>query len=74
MNGMDVEEWDPRVDKYLTVKYDKTNVYAGKAAAKAALQVRHLPPGMTPDSCSVEVEGVWPWYPSMGQLLRLLTN
>ncbi len=38
VNGMDVEEWDPRVDKYLTVKYDKTNVHAGKAAAKEALQ------------------------------------
>jgi glycogen synthase len=40
VNGMDVEEWDPRADKYLTVRYDKTNVHAGKAAAKAALQVR----------------------------------
>jgi glycogen synthase len=39
VNGMDVEEWDPRADKYLTVRYDKTNVHAGKAAAKAALQV-----------------------------------
>jgi len=38
VNGMDVEEWDPRADKYLTIKYDKTNVYAGKAAAKEALQ------------------------------------
>jgi granule-bound starch synthase len=36
---MDTEEWDPRVDKFLTLKYDKTNVYAGKAAAKEALQV-----------------------------------
>ncbi len=35
---MDVEEWDPRVDKYLSIKYDKTTVYAGKAAAKEALQ------------------------------------
>eukprot|EP00195_Chlamydomonas_chlamydogama_P008203 CAMPEP_0202903866 /NCGR_PEP_ID=MMETSP1392-20130828/26767_1 /ASSEMBLY_ACC=CAM_ASM_000868 /TAXON_ID=225041 /ORGANISM="Chlamydomonas chlamydogama, Strain SAG 11-48b" /LENGTH=611 /DNA_ID=CAMNT_0049591215 /DNA_START=59 /DNA_END=1891 /DNA_ORIENTATION=+ len=38
VNGMDVEEWDPATDKLLTVKYDKTNVYAGKAAAKEALQ------------------------------------
>lgn len=38
VNGMDVEEWDPRKDKFLTVKYDKTTVHAGKAAAKEALQ------------------------------------
>lgn len=38
VNGMDVEEWDPRLDKYLTIPYDKTNVYVGKAAAKEALQ------------------------------------
>jgi glycogen synthase len=40
VNGMDVEEWDPRIDKFLTVKYDKNNVYEGKAAAKSALQVK----------------------------------
>lgn len=40
VNGMDVEEWDPRIDKYLAVKYDKSSVHAGKAAAKEALQVR----------------------------------
>ena len=39
VNGMDVDEWDPRVDKYVPLKYDKTTVYAGKAAAKEALQV-----------------------------------
>jgi len=39
VNGMDVEEWDPRMDKYLAVKYDKASVHAGKAAAKEALQV-----------------------------------
>ncbi len=38
MNGMDIEEWNPKTDKYLTLPYDHTNVYAGKAAAKAALQ------------------------------------
>ncbi|KAJ9528241.1 hypothetical protein QJQ45_014218, partial [Haematococcus lacustris] len=38
VNGMDVEEWDPRVDKYLTMMYDKNTVHAGKAAAKQALQ------------------------------------
>jgi len=38
VNGMDVEEWDPRIDKYLAVKYDKSSVHAGKAAAKEALQ------------------------------------
>ena len=36
---MDVEEWDPRIDKYLAVKYDKASVHTGKAAAKEALQV-----------------------------------
>ena len=35
---MDVEEWNPATDKYLDVKYNKSNVFAGKAAAKAALQ------------------------------------
>lgn len=39
VNGMDVEEWDPRVDKFLSVHYNKTNVYEGKQASKAALQV-----------------------------------
>ncbi len=38
VNGMDVEEWDPAADKLLTVKYDRTNVVAGKAAAKEQLQ------------------------------------
>lgn len=35
---MDTEEWNPATDKYLDVKYNKSNVFAGKAAAKAALQ------------------------------------
>ena len=39
VNGMDIDEWDPKKDKYLTVKYDNKNVLAGKAAAKEALQV-----------------------------------
>lgn len=38
VNGMDVEEWNPLKDKYLDVKFDKTNVHEGKAAAKQALQ------------------------------------
>lgn len=38
VNGMDVEEWNPMVDKYLDVKYDKNTVVEGKAAAKEALQ------------------------------------
>jgi granule-bound starch synthase len=38
VNGMDVTEWNPKTDKYLPVKYDKTSVFEGKAAAKAALQ------------------------------------
>merc|ERR1719465_394667 len=35
---MDATEWDPSQDKYLSVKYDKDSVIAGKAAAKATLQ------------------------------------
>jgi granule-bound starch synthase len=38
VNGMDTEEWSPKTDKYLPVKYDRTSVFEGKAAAKAALQ------------------------------------
>lgn len=38
VNGMDVEEWNPKKDKFLSVKYDKTTVVEGKAAAKQALQ------------------------------------
>ncbi len=43
VNGMDIDEWNPKTDKYLTVPYDHTNVYSGKAAAKEALQVRPKP-------------------------------
>ncbi|KAF5836718.1 starch synthase catalytic domain-containing protein [Dunaliella salina] len=43
VNGMDVEEWDPRMDKYLAAKYDKSTVHAGKAAAKEALQYGTVP-------------------------------
>jgi granule-bound starch synthase len=38
VNGMDVEEWNPMTDKFLDVNYNKLSVYAGKAAAKEALQ------------------------------------
>lgn len=38
VNGMDLTDWSPKTDKFLDVKYDKTTVVAGKAAAKAALQ------------------------------------
>lgn len=38
VNGMDVTEWSPSKDKFLSVKYNKANVFEGKAAAKAALQ------------------------------------
>lgn len=38
VNGMDVTEWNPKTDKFLPVKYDRTTVFEGKAAAKAALQ------------------------------------
>jgi granule-bound starch synthase len=48
VNGMDVEEWNPRTDKFLDINYDRSTVFQGKAAAKSALQVRrhllHLPP------------------------------
>lgn len=36
--GMDTTEWNPATDKYLDVKYNKSNVFAGKKAAKEALQ------------------------------------
>lgn len=35
---MDTLEWNPATDKYLDVKYNKSNVFAGKKAAKEALQ------------------------------------
>eukprot|EP00798_Chlamydomonas_sp_ICE-L_P030281 gene30281-35269_t len=38
INGMDTDEWSPSTDKFLTVKYDKTTVFEGKAAAKEVLQ------------------------------------
>lgn len=38
VNGMDITEWSPKVDKFLDVKYDKDTVVEGKAAAKEALQ------------------------------------
>lgn len=38
VNGMDVEEWNPKKDKFLDMPYDKTNVAEGKRTAKAALQ------------------------------------
>lgn len=38
VNGMDVEEWDPKKDKFLDMPYDKTNVMEGKRTAKATLQ------------------------------------
>jgi granule-bound starch synthase len=38
VNGMDVSEWNPAKDKYLSVKYERENMVTGKSAAKAALQ------------------------------------
>lgn len=38
VNGMDVEEWSPALDKFLKFKYDAETVEAGKAYAKAELQ------------------------------------
>jgi granule-bound starch synthase len=38
VNGMDVEEWSPALDKFLKFKYDASTVEAGKAFAKSELQ------------------------------------
>ncbi|GMH43688.1 hypothetical protein BSKO_11610 [Bryopsis sp. KO-2023] len=38
VNGMDVTEWSPTVDKYLDVKYDAETMDVGKAVAKETLQ------------------------------------
>ena len=38
VNGMDVEEWNPKVDKFLDVKFDAKTVKDGKALAKETLQ------------------------------------
>ncbi|KEH18572.1 putative NDP-glucose--starch glucosyltransferase [Medicago truncatula] len=38
VNGMDVQEWNPSSDKYITVKYDDSTVLEGKALLKEALQ------------------------------------
>uniref|UniRef100_A0A803NTQ4 Starch synthase, chloroplastic/amyloplastic n=1 Tax=Cannabis sativa TaxID=3483 RepID=A0A803NTQ4_CANSA len=38
VNGMDVQEWNPSTDKYLSVKYDASTVREAKAILKEALQ------------------------------------
>lgn len=38
VNGMDVTEWSPALDKFLKFKYDASTVEAGKAFAKSQLQ------------------------------------
>nr|BAL68137.1 chloroplastic granule-bound starch synthase 1 [Coix lacryma-jobi var. ma-yuen]BAL68138.1 chloroplastic granule-bound starch synthase 1 [Coix lacryma-jobi var. ma-yuen]BAL68139.1 chloroplastic granule-bound starch synthase 1 [Coix lacryma-jobi var. ma-yuen] len=38
VNGMDVSEWDPSKDKYITVKYDVSTAVEAKALNKEALQ------------------------------------
>jgi len=38
VNGMDVIEWNPMTDKYLSLPYDEDTVAQGKAVAKAELQ------------------------------------
>ncbi|OIW04564.1 hypothetical protein TanjilG_20920 [Lupinus angustifolius] len=38
VNGMDVQEWNPTTDKYITVKYTAATVLEGKALLKEALQ------------------------------------
>ena len=40
VNGIDVADWSPSTDKFLSFKYNAATVEAGKAYAKAALQVR----------------------------------
>lgn len=38
VNGCDVGEWSPFLDKYLDVKYDAATMSEGKAVAKETLQ------------------------------------
>lgn len=38
VNGMDVQEWNPATDKYISVKYDATTVMDAKLLSKEALQ------------------------------------
>lgn len=38
VNGMDVADWNPALDKFLAFKYNEESMDAGKAYAKAALQ------------------------------------
>ncbi|KAK8585992.1 hypothetical protein V6N13_130518 [Hibiscus sabdariffa] len=38
VNGMDVQEWNPATDNYISVKYDATTVMDAKPLLKAALQ------------------------------------
>ncbi|XP_054825384.1 granule-bound starch synthase 1, chloroplastic/amyloplastic-like [Prosopis cineraria] len=38
VNGMDSQEWNPRTDKYIGLKYDATTVMEAKALLKEALQ------------------------------------
>jgi len=38
VNGMDVYEWDPSTDKYISVKYDATTVTEARALNKERLQ------------------------------------
>ncbi|CAL9146242.1 unnamed protein product [Musa hybrid cultivar] len=38
VNGMDTNEWNPSIDKYISVNYDATNVMDAKPLNKEALQ------------------------------------
>ncbi|KAI5422161.1 granule-bound starch synthase 1, chloroplastic/amyloplastic [Lathyrus oleraceus] len=38
VNGMDVQEWNPSTDKYISIKYDASTVLEGKALLKEELQ------------------------------------
>lgn len=58
VNGMDPSEWSPQKDKFLDMKYDKTNVMEGKAIAKEALQAE----------CGLEVDPTAPLFGFIGRL------
>lgn len=42
VNGMDVSEWSPKVDKFLDVNFDEETVEMGKSVAKESLQVQPI--------------------------------
>ena len=38
VNGMDISDWNPAVDKFLDINYDASTLEEGKALAKETLQ------------------------------------